>query len=246
MSVEWKPLIYANIPEGVFVISSDGDVKAIDGKSSVRIFRFQCGRIKVSMHYNGKVYHEVLPRLVAIAFIPTPFGFSYERFSVFFKDGNKQNVNASNLEWGLPGGKHSRSYSERKEFLDFVYNHKTLSIHDCAQLYTKTTGRPVSEHSIRALYAGHINNLDLFGYTLDDFNPIYEGIKLPNDTVHKICQLIVKCNGNARMIHKEAAKLFPDIKQEAIDRIRLKVSYVPISDQYFEYYGRGEFYIVKK
>lgn len=247
MSVEWRPLIYSNISEGAFVISSDGEIQAIDGVSSVVIHKFNVAkRVDAVLKYKGKIYHETVPRLVAITFIPTPNGIYHRRFVVIFKDGDCFNMKLSNLEWGIPGGKGCKSYEKRKQLLDFVYNHKELDPKSCAALYTQETGDIVTPQTIRNLYAGHLQNIDLFGYTNDDFIPVYNGIKLRPETIHEICKLIVKLNGNARSIHKEAARLFPDISPETIDRIRLKQTYVDISDQYFEYYGRGEFYILKK
>jgi hypothetical protein len=246
MTIEWKPLIYENIPEGIFEISSTGEIRVVHDDASVKIYVFECGRVTANLYYNNKTYTEALSRLVAMTFIPTPFGIEHRRFLIHFKDGNRHNVCASNLEWTSPGGRTNRTYAERKQLLDFIYNHKDLNIKECAAKYKEETGNTVTEQTIRMIYNGHIQNLDMFGYTIDDFIPKFKSLKLPYDVVCKICKVIVKYNGNARAIHKETARLFPDISQDAIDRIRLKVSYANISDNYFEYYGRGQFYPVNK
>ena len=59
-------------------------------------FKGKDGRMKVELRdNNGEQYIEDLATLVALQFVPNPFGYT----KVSFKDGNPENVHAENLQW---------------------------------------------------------------------------------------------------------------------------------------------------
>lgn len=87
--------------EGFYQISNWGRVKSLKrkGNSKERILTASNNNTKkywrVQLSKNDKIKHFAVHRLVALAFIPNPQNLS----QVNHKDENKDNNNASNLEW---------------------------------------------------------------------------------------------------------------------------------------------------
>lgn len=60
--------------------------------------------------------------------------------------------------------------------------------------------------------------------------------RLPDDTVKEICMTLVEEDGALAPTLRRINKNHPEIKYDVIERIKYKVSYTRISDEYFEYY----------
>ena len=60
--------------------------------------------------------------------------------------------------------------------------------------------------------------------------------RLPDDVVKEICMTLVDEGGALAPTFHRINKNHPDIKYDVIERIKYKVSYTRISDEYFEYY----------
>lgn len=117
--------IWKDIPgyEGIYQISSQGRVKSlprlVKGKNHRCPQGYQCtrkervlspaicgtGYWKVGLYKNGVMKNHNVHRMMAVAFIPNPNGYT----QVNHKDGNKMNCKLSNLEWCTPSqnGKHA-------------------------------------------------------------------------------------------------------------------------------------------
>lgn len=88
---EWRQI--PDFPE--YSVSNFGRIRRVtvtDLKGSAGPF----GHTKVELRSNGKVYHALVHRLVAAAFLPTP---AAERKEVAHNDGNARNNHVSNLRW---------------------------------------------------------------------------------------------------------------------------------------------------
>lgn len=117
----WKPI---KNYEGLYEISSYGDVKSLPKKVKVGIknndFAMRKERIlklenrkdgykKVTLSNNKKNKNYFVHRLVAEAFIDNPYNYKY----VNHKDENKANNNVNNLEWC--SFKYNINYGTRNE-----------------------------------------------------------------------------------------------------------------------------------
>ena len=85
--------------EGKYQISSWGRVKNIKSGNIIAPYRNSKGYLKISLYANGKNNKYRINRLVALAFVPNPYGLP----QVNHKDGNKENNSYTNLEWTTNG-----------------------------------------------------------------------------------------------------------------------------------------------
>lgn len=125
--VEWKDI---SGYEGLYQVSSDGQVKSYDLKvkyptGTVRIQKGrvlkpgnQSGYCRVNLAKDGKIYPWLIHRLVAITFIPNP----ENKREVNHIDFDRRNNNIENLEWVTPSEnclhniKHGRNLGPTKNF----------------------------------------------------------------------------------------------------------------------------------
>lgn len=115
MNEEWK-----DVPgcEGIYQVSNVGNVKMIsttysDGRKrkvqSMSTFIDKDGYVRTTISIGKKNIQIPVHRLVAMAFIDNPNGFT----QVNHKDENKQNNNVKNLEWC--DAKYNTNYGHRSE-----------------------------------------------------------------------------------------------------------------------------------
>ncbi len=92
----WKPIIGY---EGLYEVSNHGKVRRLHKQGTYKILipSFKGKYLKVALSKNNLEKHISVARLVAKSFIPNDN--PLERLYVKYKDGNKFNNHASNLEW---------------------------------------------------------------------------------------------------------------------------------------------------
>lgn len=101
----WKPVVNF---DGLYEISTNGRLRSLDHfvinrykidrrRSKIRSAR--CSRyLTTTLFKDGKRFHFLLHRLVALAFIPNPLNLS----QVNHKNGDKSDNRSENLEWVSP------------------------------------------------------------------------------------------------------------------------------------------------
>jgi len=82
--------------DGYYLAFYEDDLEAAEQDAIVEPFKGEDGRMKVRLD-NGKGEFEIrdVAELVALTFIPNPNSYKY----ILFKDGNKGNCSADNIEW---------------------------------------------------------------------------------------------------------------------------------------------------
>ena len=81
--------------EGLYMVSNQGRVKSIRGNRVLKKRLTYDGYVKVTLTVDYKAVDKRVHRLVAEAFVPNP----NELETINHIDGNKENNDASNLEW---------------------------------------------------------------------------------------------------------------------------------------------------
>ena len=120
----WKPI---KNYEGLYEISSLGNVKSLEGKSNHKksiLLKPYIGKdnyYQVKLQKNKKIENKRINRLVAEAFIPNP----KNKPQVNHIDCNKMNNNVDNLEWVTESENAIHSYKFNKKRLTGV-NQYTL------------------------------------------------------------------------------------------------------------------------
>ena len=116
--------------EGIYEVSSVGRVKSLRNDTRIkdkesRIMRQKFdgrGYLRVNLHKDKKCKSWLVSRLVAMAFIPNPYGYK----QVGHDDDNKINNNVSNLYWTYPAenqthnGLHLRTRDKRQRNIQKV------------------------------------------------------------------------------------------------------------------------------
>ena len=92
--------------EGIYEISTHGEVKSIRNNKILKPFITKCGYKQVELNLNGKAKKFLIHRLVAQVFIPNP----HKKTQVNHIDGNKTNNDMSNLEWTTPAENTKHAY----------------------------------------------------------------------------------------------------------------------------------------
>lgn len=80
--------------ENLYEVSNKGKVRDLKGNIKP-MYKNNKGYLCLSLYYKGKTYHPTIHRLVAKYFIQNPNNYN----QVNHKDCNKENNDASNLEW---------------------------------------------------------------------------------------------------------------------------------------------------
>lgn len=91
---DWKTIEIAG-ESSAYEVSSHGKVRRINNHRHIKPSLNSEGYLLIRMRHGGKTITEFLHRLVAKAFIPNPNGYEL----VNHIDENRQNDEASNLEW---------------------------------------------------------------------------------------------------------------------------------------------------
>ena len=92
----WKNIVGFN---GKYQISSWGRVRNAETGKMIAPYKNSKGYLKVGLCLNNKSVKFRVNRLVALAFVPNPYGLP----QVNHKDGNKENNSYTNLEWTTNG-----------------------------------------------------------------------------------------------------------------------------------------------
>lgn len=97
LSEFWTMINYKDIKRNMYMISSKGRVKNINTGSFISNCKSEKGYVMVSlMCESGKQKTYKLHRIVGTTFVP---GFTREKCELDHKDCDKENNDASNLEW---------------------------------------------------------------------------------------------------------------------------------------------------
>lgn len=78
-----------------YVVHRLGEVFSRNSDKWLKVHEHKNGYLYVRLYRNGRSKAEYLHRLVAMAFIPNPYGHQ----CVIHKDGNKKNNRRENLQW---------------------------------------------------------------------------------------------------------------------------------------------------
>ena len=238
---EWRPITWdKRLPINMYEISNFGNVRNIRTKHQLNQTLSQTNA-KVCSIYTRTVpvmFH--IGRNVAIAFVPIPHNLDHKYFMVFYKDGDKSNCRADNLEWRMYGG---MTYEEKKRYLDFIYNHKDLRTTELSDLYFKEYGVRISKQNFQNVRAGLVSDtVSIFGYKPTDFKAnLVPRNPLTEKDIRRICEILCKTR-SIRQCLNQCKNLKINVTYSQIYRIYSKESHALISDEYFDYYGRGEFY----
>lgn len=90
---KWKDIIGY---EGLYKISNDGKVYSYKTNKLIKIKKGNRAAA-VDLYSNNKRKSFSLARLVAKHFVPNPYGYDF----IYFIDGNKNNIRASNIQWNF-------------------------------------------------------------------------------------------------------------------------------------------------
>lgn len=142
--------------EGLYFIDEEGRVFNSKWSKEVKHRHLVNGYLSLNLRKDGKLWHKLVHRLVAEAFIPNP----ENKPQVNHKDGNKQNNSVENLEWvtSAENNDHAfriglrKKYQRPVDMLDLNGNYlRTFnSIKEAAQF----VGRVGESNSISAHLAG--------------------------------------------------------------------------------------------
>lgn len=133
MEEVWRPIAEY---EGYYLVSKKGKIKTIHGRKKglvIKQYKKRNGYMYVSLYKNGVFRTFLVHRLVAFAF-PDICGEWFEGAVINHKDENKENNNASNLEFCTQG--YNINYGTRNE-----------------KVSKKMTGRYVSQETINKVLA---------------------------------------------------------------------------------------------
>lgn len=81
--------------EGIYAITTDGQVWSYRNNKFLKIRKSHNGYLRVQLNVNGKPYEYRINRLVAMTYLPNPNGYE----EVNHKDFNILNNSVDNLEW---------------------------------------------------------------------------------------------------------------------------------------------------
>lgn len=188
-------------------------------------------------------------RCVAMAFVPVGFPCDPNKLHIRHKDGNFLNNNADNLQWIM---KHTNgvflSLEDRYTILQIIKDHINEPVSKIAKLCSTTLNKSVSAQLILEWTATNpdgsmkSNIYDTLNVDPTPFKKERTVLKIPDEDVHLICQLLVEAKGDIRKVYELFPSQLKNIPQKTVQHILWKNTYTRISDEYFEYFGRGEFY----
>lgn len=91
------------------------------------------GFYEIHLYYGGKHVFRSVHRLLAETFLPNPKRYKY----VHFKDGNKDNITVSNLEWNNKNGKKRKLSDNDKEQIksDYIFRSRINGSYALANKY---------------------------------------------------------------------------------------------------------------
>ena len=119
-TVEWKPLVYADVKPGMYEVSNYGFVRNVHTGKVLSICLSEKGYVMVElMTIHGKSKTKKVHRIVAKHFVD---GETAEKCEVDHLDCNKRNNRASNLEWVT-----------HLENIRRAYKHKLIPIKRCEE-----------------------------------------------------------------------------------------------------------------
>lgn len=243
MIVEWKDIVgIRGVPDYKYMISNSGEV-----------MRKKTGTI-LSKHITNRGYFIVsfgntsatIHRLVAIFFVP---GKSEERNDVNHIDGCKLNNWYTNLEWvshkeniehgyanGLikvPSGEESWRATIPESSVDTICRFLLEYNGDM-----KSVLRACDEAGIRATYqmVQQIKHKQSWVSISDKWfdSERFKIRHFSTEDVEKICESLVKHNGNVPDVLRELQDVVPYTTLARINSIKMKLSHVSISDKYFK------------
>lgn len=190
-------------------------------------------------------------RCVAIAFVPLPEGIKDpKRLQVRHIDGNFMNNHADNLEWVM-GFHQQYTVEERRQLFQIIHDNLDKPSKEIAKICSETLHRKITAGQVSAMtYQDNadtpkLKQFETLGLDASKYMRDRQNRKLDQSEVRMLCELLVKCNGDVAKVLSEIADDYPSIRREVIQNILYKNHYTAISDQYFDYFGRGEFHPIE-
>ena len=257
MKEEWRPItLYADvIPSDKYQVSNIGRIRDMYRNGKICKLQYNLTRptclltnrpVNDPDEYKQKFVY--VARCVAYAFIPLPRGISPRGLSVIHKDDDVTNNHVANLKWAFRmGNGHKMDIDKYIQVLELV--RQTLQDHtitETSKIVSQYSETPISPETIRSWTAVNKDGtMKFMGYETLGIEPIHkERIihKIPEEHLHEICKLLVAYNGNVTKTCFHLPEHLKYIRSQTIYHIRNKDHYTQISDQYFEYYGKDEFY----
>lgn len=241
--VEWKYIVgIPGIPDDRFMVSNMGDVMNI--RTGTILSKKVSNRGYLLVHMGKKFF--TVHRLVAIFFVP---GKSSERTDVNHIDGCKINNIYTNLEWvskrdnirhaydngliNIPSGEESKFATILESEVDKIC--KFLLKFDGN---TKEVLALCNEMGIKASYQmiQQIKHKQSWVEVSDKWfdKDRFKINHFTEDDVRKICESLVRHNGSAKKVLDELKDEIPVITYVRIHSIKMKLSHVKISDEYFK------------
>lgn len=199
---EWKT-IWVNNKKSNYIANVHGDVKNVStGKMKTKMITNK-GYYTVSIWINNKNYILFVHRIIMCLFVPIPqeyidMGLTQLDLEVNHKDGNKLNLDLSNLEWctekeNLKHASDTNLVRKGKLHGIALSEEKVIEILECLESgdrsfkeVAKMTG--VSRNVVSRIYHGkHWNNfLDNYDLT----NSHTKSNRVSIETVHEICRML--------------------------------------------------------
>ena len=250
----WKPIDHIKgIPEDKYEISEDGRIRNkywIGIRDNIYIPSYvqersgyvvaQLSDTRPNVRRRGAVpVHNVLAwisKLVAIAFVPIPDGFSHSDLTVHHLNGDKTDNHYQNLEWRFGDFR----IEDRRRMLEIVkehYNH--FNNHDIAKMVQKELGFHVSETTIASVLSRDKNgnpkskHWRLFGIDPSFFTD--KPMKKSSELVELICRTLCRFNGDKKKTRRYLLDNGINVSTNLVNNICKKYTYVKISDKYFDY-----------
>lgn len=188
--IEVKQLIYKGIPT-FYTISNMGEIVNKRTGEIKKSYMNKDGYLTVSLYVGGRRFSAMLHRLVALTFVPNPD--PEHKTQVNHIDGNKANPSYWNLEWVTPqeNTQHAIIYGLRGKLthgrvieICKLMEEGDKSLHEIAEMFGVCHG---TIQSIRFK-----KNWADIACDYDTMNCKVRWSSAPEETVRKICELIVE------------------------------------------------------
>ena len=255
----WVWLSYPNVKKEYYIISNYGRIyNKFDKEMTVNVNRAKHSIVALQLDDTIPGYQKTkrshaftISRLVAWHFCDFPKGIEEHELNnviIKYKDANPLNIKYDNLYWTTPQGgtRHGIEIDKVKDIIEYVKSLvdrgfeldeiTLLANHKFGLHHTSTKYRLMITRSKKTCYNPTYEILDVDQCVMRKRSPKNRGkMKLTDDEVRLICEMLVRYNGNSNQVYRELEKeAIPDITYSIIRDIRRGTSHQTISREFFE------------